>query len=144
MIDCIMRTVAFREPSQKVFRYRGCQCILFSITISSSRARQMISRGCASFLACIVKGPTAASKLADIPIVHKFPDIFFSELTSMLSDREIEFMIDVVLELHQSQRRPTSSTSGVARVNVTTTDLLTKGFICPSVPPWEVPVLCKI
>ncbi len=39
---------------------------------------------------------TRTLHLEDIPIVHEFPDVFPLELTTMLPDREIEFVIDVV------------------------------------------------
>nr|CAD1840482.1 unnamed protein product [Ananas comosus var. bracteatus] len=53
-IDCKNRTVTFREPGQAEVVYRGCQSSLFAMTISSSRARQLISRGCVAYLATVV------------------------------------------------------------------------------------------
>ncbi len=50
-IDCRERTVTFREPGQEEFVYRGCQSTLFAATISSARARQLMSRGCIASLA---------------------------------------------------------------------------------------------
>ncbi len=95
-IDCGERTVTFRELGQKEFIYRGCQSTMFAAMISSTRAMQMMSQGCVTFLATVVEMPTAAPGLEDIPIVREFPDVFPPKLTTMPTDREIEFVIDVV------------------------------------------------
>ncbi len=79
-----------------MFVYRGCQSTLFATMVSTSRARQMICRGCVAFLASVIERPTAAPRLEDLPIVREFPNVFFPELTSMPPDRKIKFTIDVV------------------------------------------------
>nr|CAD1832752.1 unnamed protein product [Ananas comosus var. bracteatus] len=96
-IDCKNRTVTFREPGQAEVVYRGCQSSLFAMTISSSRARQLISRGCVAYLATVVlRGEDDAPKIEDIPVVREFGDVFPAELPGMPPDREIEFVVDLV------------------------------------------------
>ncbi len=95
-IDCREGTVTLHEPGQVEFVYRGHQSTLFAATISSARARQMMSRGCIPFLAIVVEVPTATPGLEDIPVVREYSDVFPPELSSMLLDMEIEFVIDVV------------------------------------------------
>nr|CAD1834482.1 unnamed protein product [Ananas comosus var. bracteatus] len=53
-IDCMNRTVTFREPRQTEVVFRGCRSSLFAMSISSFRARQLISRGCVTYLASVV------------------------------------------------------------------------------------------
>ncbi len=95
MIDCEERTVIFREPGQEEFVYRGCQSALFVVTISSARARQMMSHGCVAFQAAVVKVPTAAPGLKGISIVREFLYVFPPDLMMMPPDREVEFVIDI-------------------------------------------------
>nr|CAD1830060.1 unnamed protein product [Ananas comosus var. bracteatus] len=79
-IDCTNRTVIFREPGQQEFVYKGCQSSLFAMTISSSRARQLIRRGCVAYLASISVSNGEAVKIDDIPVVREFGDVFPAEL----------------------------------------------------------------
>ncbi|XP_020092160.1 uncharacterized protein LOC109712808 [Ananas comosus] len=44
----------------------------------------------------VAEVPKAAPGLEDISIVCEFPDVFFPELMTMPSEREIEFVIDIV------------------------------------------------
>nr|CAD1821842.1 unnamed protein product [Ananas comosus var. bracteatus] len=91
-IDCKNRTVTFREPGQAEVVYRGYQSSLFA-TISSSRARQLINRGCVAYLATVVlRGDTDAHRIENIPVVREFGDVFPAELPGMPPDRKIEFV----------------------------------------------------
>nr|CAD1823326.1 unnamed protein product [Ananas comosus var. bracteatus] len=106
-IDCKNRTVTFREPGQAEVVYRGCQSSLFAMTISSSRARQLISRGCVAYLATVVlRGETDAPRIEDIPVVREFGDVFPAELPGMPPDREIEFVVDLVPETTPISKAP--------------------------------------
>jgi hypothetical protein len=55
-----------------------------------------------------------ASQGSEVPVVNKFPDVFPEELPGMPPDRDIEFVIEELLE---------------------------KGFIYPSSSPWGAPVI---
>nr|CAD1817219.1 unnamed protein product [Ananas comosus var. bracteatus] len=80
-IDCKNRTVTFREPRQTEVVFRGCQSSLFAMTISSSRARQLISRDSIAYLAnVVVKGDDDTPRIEDIPVVREFQDVFPAEL----------------------------------------------------------------
>ncbi len=79
--------VIFREPGRKEFIYQGCQSTMFATTISSVRARQMMSHGCVAFLVTVAEVPTTVSGFEDIPLVREFPNVFPSELSSMPPDR---------------------------------------------------------
>nr|CAD1842419.1 unnamed protein product [Ananas comosus var. bracteatus] len=86
-IDCKNRTVTFREPGQAEVVYRGCKSSLFAMTISSSRARQLISRGCVAYLATVVlRGDVDAPRIEDIPVVREFGDVFLAELLGIPPD----------------------------------------------------------
>nr|CAD1844154.1 unnamed protein product [Ananas comosus var. bracteatus] len=81
-IDCKNQTVTFREPGQTEVVFRGCRSSLFAMTISSSQARQLISRGCIAYLASVVlRGEDDTPRIEDIPVVREFCDVFSAELT---------------------------------------------------------------
>nr|CAD1835607.1 unnamed protein product [Ananas comosus var. bracteatus] len=80
-IDCKNRPVTFREPGHTEVVFRGCRSSLFAMSISSSRARQLISRGCVAYLASVVlRGEDDTHRIEDIPVVREFQDVFPAEL----------------------------------------------------------------
>ncbi len=141
-IDCRERTVTLHEPGQEQYIYRGCQSTLFAATISSARARQMMSHGCIAFLVTVVEVPTAATGLENIPVVCKYLDIFASELSLMPPDREVEFMIIVVPGTAPISKAPYRMAPAELReLKAQLEDLMDKRFVRPSVSPWRAPIL---
>ncbi len=132
-IDCGERTVTFREPGQEEYIYRGCHSALFAATISSARARQTMSQGCVAFLATVVKVPTVAPELEDIPIVCEFSDVFPPKLTTILPDREIEFVINMVLGTAPVSKAPYRIAPVELKAQLQ--DLMDREFVRPSVTP---------
>ena len=110
--------------------------------ISAANARTMIRKGCAAYLAYMVDTKKAELSLSDIPTVFDYPDVFPKELSGLPPQRKIEFAIDTV-----SGATPASITPyRMALVELKESklqlqELLKKGFIRPSVPPWGAPVL---
>lgn len=73
-------------------------------------------------------------EVSDLPIVQEFPKVFPDEITDLLSEREVEFEIDMV---------PGTSPISIAphRMSVSELDELKKQFIRPTVSSWGAPVL---
>nr|CAD1842324.1 unnamed protein product [Ananas comosus var. bracteatus] len=102
----------------------------------------MLSSGCIAFLATVVEVPTAAPGLEDIPVVREFPDVFPPELTTLPPEREIEFVIDVVLGTAPISKVPYRMAPAELReLKAQLQDLMDRGFVRPSVSPWGAPVL---
>nr|CAD1833013.1 unnamed protein product [Ananas comosus var. bracteatus] len=95
-VDCKSKVITFREPGQKEFTYRACQSSCFTATVSATRARKLVSRGCAAYLATVVEVDRVAPTLEELSVVREFPDVFPVELPGIPPDREIEFVIDLV------------------------------------------------
>jgi hypothetical protein len=80
--------------------------------------------------------------LEDIKVVREYPDVFPAELPSMPSDRDIEFLIELL-----PGTPPISKRSYRMPINVLVelkkqiAELQAKGFIQPSSSPWGAPVL---
>jgi hypothetical protein len=81
-------------------------------------------------------------KLMDIPIVCEYPDVFLDDLSGMLLDRDIEFIIELQPGIapisKKSYRLPPNE---LAELKIQLQDLLDKGFIHPSASPWSYPAL---
>ncbi len=68
------------------------------MTISSTRAKQLIRNGCVAHLATVVDRSSETSRVEDILIVWEFPDLFPAELPRIPPDREmIELVVDRIL-----------------------------------------------
>nr|CAD1831653.1 unnamed protein product [Ananas comosus var. bracteatus] len=50
-IDCERRLVTFALPGEEKFVYRACKSFIFSMSISSARARRLMISGCTAYLA---------------------------------------------------------------------------------------------
>ena len=80
--------------------------------------------------------------LEDIPVVRDFPDVFPEDLPGLPPDREIDFGIDLVLGIISISKAPDRvAPSELKELKIQLDDLLSRGFIQPSVSPWGAPVL---
>jgi hypothetical protein len=75
--------------------------------------------------------------LEDIRVVCVYLDVFLEELPGVPPDRDVEFVIDLLLGTAPISKRPyrTSSTQ-LLELKKHIKELLEKGFICPSSSPW--------
>jgi hypothetical protein len=84
----------------------------------------------------------AEPKLADIPIVCEFPDVFPDDLPGMPPDRDVEFAIEL-----QPGTAPISKPAyrmppkELAELKIQLQELLDKGYIRPSSSPWGCPAI---
>jgi hypothetical protein len=83
----------------------------------------------------------AASTL-DIRSVSKFSEVFLEELLGMPSDREIQFVIELVPGTAPIFKRPYRMVANqLAKLKEQLQELLDKGYIHPSASPWGAPVI---
>ncbi|KAF2299623.1 hypothetical protein GH714_000542 [Hevea brasiliensis] len=86
--------------------------------------------------------PKWGVQLKEIPTICDFPDVFPNELPGLPPEREVQFEIDVMpgvdpIFITPYRMAPTE----LKELKVQLQELLDKGFIRPSVSPWEAPVL---
>ena len=81
-------------------------------------------------------------KLADIPVVCEYPDVFPDDLPGMPPDRNVEFAIEsqpgTAPISRRSYRMPPNE---LAELKKQLQELLDKGYIRPSTSPWGYPAL---
>ncbi|XP_070050589.1 uncharacterized protein [Nicotiana tomentosiformis] len=77
-----------------------------------------------------------------MPAVNEFWEVFPDELPGIQPDREIDFRIDVIPGTQPISIPPyRMAPAELQELKEQLKDLLDKGFIWPSVPPWGTPVL---
>jgi hypothetical protein len=75
-------------------------------------------------------------------IVCEYPDVFSEELPGMPPDRDIEFSIELLPRTAPISKRPyRMDVKDLVELKKQIEELLEKGFIRPSSPPWGAPVL---
>jgi hypothetical protein len=83
-----------------------------------------------------------ASQGSEVPVVNEFTDVFTKELSGMLPDRDIEFVIELkpgTAPIYKTPFRMT--TPELAELKEHIKELLEKGYIHPSSSSWEAPVI---
>jgi hypothetical protein len=82
--------------------------------------------------------PLDASQGPEAPVVKEFSDVFPEELSLMLPDRDIKFVIEIVSHIASMYKRPyRMPAKQLAKIKGHAKELLEKGYICPSSPPLE-------
>jgi hypothetical protein len=78
----------------------------------------------------------------NIRVVRDFPDVFPEELPGMPPDREVEFVIDLLLRTTLTSKRPyRMAVEELRELKKQLTELQEAGYIRPSSSPWGAPVL---
>ncbi|CAN6338110.1 unnamed protein product [Urochloa humidicola] len=80
--------------------------------------------------------------LEEVPVVCEYPDVFPEELPGMPPDRDIEFVIELIVVAGPVAQRPYRMDVGeLEELKVQLKKLLDQGHIRSSVSPWASPVL---
>jgi hypothetical protein len=84
----------------------------------------------------------ASPDLASIPVVYEFSDVLPEDLPRLLSDRDVEFTIELESGTAPILRHPYHMVPPeLAEMKKQLEDLLQKGFIRPSSSPWGCPAI---
>ena len=93
-------------------------------------------------MAFVVDRRQEGTWLEDIPIVKKFPYVFPDDISGLPPDREVEFTIDLIPGTEPISIPPYRMDPAELReLKAQLEELLSKGFIRPSISPWGAPVL---
>jgi hypothetical protein len=83
-----------------------------------------------------------SSQGLEVPVVNEFSDVFPEELSGMLPDRDIEFVIELKPSTAPIYKTPfRMMTPELAELKEHIKELLKKGFIYPSSSLWGAPVI---
>ena len=102
----------------------------------------MLRKGCQGYLVYVVETEKEGILVDEIPVVREFPDVFPDDIAGLPLDREVEFTIDLIPRTESisipSYRVPPAE---LRELKAQLEELLSKGFIRPSISPWGAPVL---
>jgi hypothetical protein len=77
-----------------------------------------------------------AKTIEEVPVVSEYPDVFPKELPSMPPDRDVEFVIDLLLGTGPIAKRPyRMSVDELEELKKQLKELSDKGYIRPSSSP---------
>jgi hypothetical protein len=83
-----------------------------------------------------------AKTVKEVPVVNEYPDVFPEELPGMPSDRDVEFVIDLLPSIGPIAKRPyRMSVDELEELKKQLKELSDKGYIRPSASPWGSPIL---
>ncbi|KAL4037983.1 hypothetical protein IC575_001586 [Cucumis melo] len=106
------------------------------------KATKLLSQSTWGILASVVDTRESEVSLSFEPVVMEYPDVFPDELPGLPPPREIDFAIELEPDTAPISRAPyRMAPVELKELKVQLQELLDKGFIRPSVSPWEAPVL---
>ncbi|XP_049387927.1 uncharacterized protein LOC125852238, partial [Solanum stenotomum] len=140
LLDCYAKTVTLAIPGIPRVEWRGTSGSYPNRVISHIRAQRMIDRGCLSYLAFIRDVGAESPAMESIPVVQELPDVFPEDLPGVPLVRDIDFSIDLepgtkLISIPPYRMAPAELKELKDQIQ----DLLSKGFIRPSVSPWGAP-----
>ena len=99
-------------------------------------------KGCQGYLAYMVATGKEGTLVDEIPIVREFLNVFKDDIACLPPDREVEFTIDLIPGTEPISIPPyRMSLAELRELKAQLEELLSKGFIRPSISPWGAPVL---
>ena len=141
-LDCYKKEVKLNKPGTLEVKFKGLRRELYSCTISAMTAQRMLRKGCQGYLAYVVETGKEGTILDEIPVVREFPDVFLDDITGLPPEREVEFTIDLILGTEPISIPPYRMAPAELReLKAQLEELLSKGFIRPSISPWGALVL---
>ncbi|KAI5313326.1 hypothetical protein L3X38_042500 [Prunus dulcis] len=141
-VDYFRKEVVFRSPGRPEVTFYGERRVLPSCLISAMTAKRLLRKGCSGYIAHVIDTIDNGLRLENIPVVPEFPDVFPEDLLGLPPHREIEFIIEHALGMNPISQAPYRMAPAELReLKTQLQELVDKGFIRPSFPPWGAPML---
>ena len=135
-LDCYKKEVRLVRPEEPGVIFRGIRRETAPSLINAMTASKMLRKGCQGYLAFIVDRRQEGTWLEDIPIIKEFPNVFPDDISGLPPDREVEFTIDLIPDTEPISIPPYRMAPAELReLKAQLEDLLSKGFIRPSISP---------
>ena len=141
-LDCYKKEVKLHRQGKLEVKYKGIRRELSSNMIFAMTAQRMLRKGCQGYLAYVVKTRKEGTMMDEILIVREFPYVFPDDIAGLPPEREVEFTIDLIPRTEPISISPYwMAPAELREIKAQLEELLSKGFIRPSISPWGAPVL---
>ena len=141
-VDCYKKEVKLHRPGKLEVKFRGIRRELSSSMISAMTAQRMLRKGCHGYLAYVVETGKEGTLVDEILVVREFSNVFPYDISGLPPDREVEFTIDLIPGIEPISIPPyRMALAELRELKAQLEELLSKGFIWPSISPWGAPVL---
>ena len=141
-MDCFTKKIVFKKSRYPKLKFEGDRRILPTCVISTLEAKILLHKSFEAYLAHVIDKSSSEVTLENILVVCEFLDVFPEDLLGLPPDIELEFKIELL---------PDSASVSILSYRMTPVelkelktqlqDLVDKGFIRPSVSPWDALVL---
>ena len=140
-LDCYKQEVKLHRHGKLEVKFRGIRKELSSSMISALAAQSMLRKGCMGYLAYVVETGKEGTLVDEIPVVREFPYVFPDDIAGLPPEREVEFTIDLIPGTKPISIPPYRMAPAELReLKAQLEELLSRGFIRPSISPWGAPV----
>ena len=137
-LDCYKKEVKLHRPGKLEVKFRGIRRELSSSMISALAAQRVLRKGCQGYIAYVVETGKEGTLVDEIPVVREFPD----DIAGLPPEREVEFTIDLIPGTEPISIPPYwMALTKLRELKARLEELLSKGFIRPSISPRGAPVL---
>ena len=110
--------------------------------IFAMATQRMLRKGCQGYPAYVVETEKEGTLVDEISVVREFPDVFPNDIAGLPPDREVELTIDLIPRTKPISIPPyRMAPAELQELKAQLEELLSKGFIRPSISPWGAPVL---
>ena len=141
-LDVYKKEVRLVRPEEPGVIFLGIRRDIAPSLINAMTASKMPRKGCQCYLAFVIDRRQEGTQLEDIPIVKEFPDVFPYDISGLPPDREVEFTIDLISGTEPIFIPPYRMAPAELReLKAQLEELLSKGFIRPSISPRGAPIL---
>jgi hypothetical protein len=137
-MNCREKVVVLQLPGVERFKFNESCTRVTPPLLSAIQATRNIRQGASAFLAYVTAKPEVVRKLEDILVACDYPNVFAEVVIGLLPDREIEFTIDLISgtqPIHKALY--CMAPDELKELKEQLQELLDRGFIRPSVSPWE-------
>ncbi|XP_052490757.1 uncharacterized protein LOC128042997 [Gossypium raimondii] len=98
-VNCRQKILELKCENGGILRVEAKEPNKLPIAISYMSIQKCMRKRCEAYLAYVLNTGITGSKLESVSIVCEFPDVFPEELPRLPPIREVEFVIDLLLEL---------------------------------------------
>ncbi|XP_070046821.1 uncharacterized protein [Nicotiana tomentosiformis] len=141
-LDCRTKLVRFEFLNELVIEWKGNDVVPKGKFISYLKVTKMINKECIYHLVWVTYTDVEAPTLESVPFVNAFSGVFPDELLRIPPDKEIDFGIDVMPDMHPMSIPPyRMSPTKFKELKEQLRDFLEKGIIRPSMSPCGALVL---